>query len=111
MSIVIEKFKELFMSDDSNGWPEKDQHEDESAEIGDERYFIMPFGELFGYEKEYHVKQIEICRQRYSQNGTYTNGKKSYGWRDTETIFRGTVEDWEEHKKNPEKYRKSIPVD
>lgn len=101
----------LFVTDTSNKGPDEDLHEDENAEIGDERYIIIPYGELFGYDKEHHRKNIELAKQKYRKNGTYTNGKKSYGWLHSKTIFRGTVEDWNKMKNNPEKYRESIPVD
>jgi len=108
---IVAKLKKLWYGDNSNKGPETDQHADENAEIGDERYIIRPYGELFGYDKEHHRKRIELYKQTYKQNATFKNGKKSYGWRHSKTIFRGTVEEWEKHKNNPEKYRETIPVD
>lgn len=86
------QFKERIFETEDTG-PEEDVHQDEGANIGDERYFIRPGGELWGYDKEHHMEKIEIIRQKYQKNATFNNGKKSYGWMSSETIFRGTVED------------------
>jgi hypothetical protein len=109
--MLVDWLRKLWYGDEDSKGPDEDIHSDPDANIGDERYHIKPHGELFGYDNEHHVKKLELYRQKYKTSGTFHNGKKSYDWQHSKTIFQGTVEEWEEMKANPEKHRESIPVD
>ena len=98
------------LSEPDNG-PNEDIHEDENANIGDKRYYVRPMGEIFGYDKDLCSDKIYLDRQTYRKNATYGNGKKSYAWMSGKTIFRGSIEEWEQVKENPEEHFQDIPVE
>ena len=104
-------FKKLWAGDDSDVGPIEDTHEDENAQIGDTRYYVQPMGEIMGYDSEGDRKRIHVSRQKYAENGVYKNGNKHYMWKKSKRIFKGSIEEWEQVKENPEEHFQDIPVE
>lgn len=100
-----------FGSENEQTGPTDDIHNGPNADIGDERYYIRPDIELWGYDKDKKRDEITLLKQTYSKTGTHSNGCEYYDWCGGKQIFRGTVEEWKKVKANPEEYRESIPVD
>lgn len=108
---MFEMLSRLWNGEKDDG-PDGPVHSDPEAEIGDERYRIRPGVELWGYDPDKKREKITIMKQVYSKTGTHSNGEKYYGWRSRGSdIFRGTVEEWQQVKENPENYMDCIPVD